>query len=255
MFNASEYKIPHHSNLTKDEEAVLVRNWQTRRCEVSRCKLIKHNLKFVAGIAALYRNKFKHVPFPDLVSYGIFGLYRAIETFDPSMGYVLRTHANNWVRQKIIRGVEDNESLIRTPANIHEKMRRKLKDGVDLDDTEKAIMDNVRGVNRLDDIYGDGKDNSGLGITVVDKFSFINHTFDLLPDYNMEKKQRDDMVIKAVSELPKEERDVVNHMFGIGGYTQHNLRETGKSLGVSHEKIRKIKAQSIERLRYIVKKT
>ena len=55
-------------------------------------------------------------------------------------------------------------------------------------------------------------------------------------------------VQEAVNRLPERERDVVELRFGLGGREPTPLRETGRKLGISAERVRQIEEDALQRL-------
>ena len=53
---------------------------------------------------------------------------------------------------------------------------------------------------------------------------------------------------RAVERLPERERDVVELRFGLGGQEPTPLRETGRRLGISAERVRQIESRALKRL-------
>ena len=53
---------------------------------------------------------------------------------------------------------------------------------------------------------------------------------------------------QAVSSLPERERNVVELRFGLGGEEPTPLRETGRRLGISAERVRQIEEEALEHL-------
>ena len=54
--------------------------------------------------------------------------------------------------------------------------------------------------------------------------------------------------MRAVSDLPDQERDVLRLRFGIGRAEPVALRETGRQLGMSAENVRQIEDRALRRL-------
>lgn len=58
----------------------------------------------------------------DRISFGILGLMRATQTFDPDRGR-FSTYATWWIRQTVSRGVDDTGRLIRIPVHAVDRLR------------------------------------------------------------------------------------------------------------------------------------
>ncbi len=72
------------------------------------------NLRLVVGLAKKYCNR--GLPFIDLIQEGNIGLLKSISKFDYRLGNRLSTYACWWIRQSIIRSIEDKASTIRVPV-------------------------------------------------------------------------------------------------------------------------------------------
>jgi len=75
------------------------------------------NLRLVLSIANQRYMHSRNVPFEDVFHYGLLGLHRAIEKFDPHRKIHFSTYATFWIKQAISRGYE-KEKLIRIPAYL-----------------------------------------------------------------------------------------------------------------------------------------
>jgi RNA polymerase sigma factor (sigma-70 family) len=56
-------------------------------------------------------------------------------------------------------------------------------------------------------------------------------------------------VTAAIDQLPAREADVLRLRFGIGVEDEHSLREVGRQLNLSAERVRQIEVRAFERLR------
>ena len=88
----------------------------------ARQELIIHNLKLVVSIAKQYLNL--GLSFEDLIQEGNLGLLKAIEKFDPSLGYKFSTYATWWIRQAVARGAADKSRAIRIPVHLYERVKK-----------------------------------------------------------------------------------------------------------------------------------
>jgi len=121
------------SLLTPREEVELIGTYKDRARSIedrdeARKRLIESNLRLVLSIAKVYR--YMGIPFSDLISEGNIGLMTAIEKFDPHKlskeghQHRLSTYATWWIRQRILRFVISNQSIIRVPEHIIDKINR-----------------------------------------------------------------------------------------------------------------------------------
>jgi RNA polymerase primary sigma factor len=106
--------------LTHEEEqslAVLAQSGDERAWH----RMILANLRLVASIARQYETS--AMPLLDAIQSGSFGLLKAIERFDPDRGVHFGTYATYWIRQAIIRELQNTARLIRLPGHVHERLR------------------------------------------------------------------------------------------------------------------------------------
>lgn len=85
-------------------------------------RMICSNLRLVSWIAKQYQNQ--GLQFQDLFQEGVFGLIRAVEKFDPSMGYSFSTYAYRWIRGMIKNAIAKQSRLIRLPIYVEETISR-----------------------------------------------------------------------------------------------------------------------------------
>ncbi len=77
----------------------------------ARNKIVESFVPLIRHIAHKYLAN-KNVEEGDLVSYGVIGLMQAIETFDPSRGVKLQTHASNRIHGEIKDSFRQGEGLL-----------------------------------------------------------------------------------------------------------------------------------------------
>ena len=68
------------------------------------------------------------------------------------------------------------------------------------------------------------------------------------PHEEVEIGLRDQTVRAALDQLPDQEREVIGLRFGLGGADPTPLREAGRRLGLSPERVRRIEHKALERL-------
>ena len=99
--------------LNKEEEidlATKARNGDKK----AKDKLIISNLRFVITVAKKYQNN--GLPLADLINEGNIGLIRAAELFDPNKGFKFISYAVWWIRQAIVKAIQNTNRTIRIPS-------------------------------------------------------------------------------------------------------------------------------------------
>lgn len=99
-----------------------------RRGKRARDRFIRANLRLVINVADRYRS----VPAQygdDLIQAGNMGLMRAVERFDPARGYKFSTYAYWWIRQGIHSFLEHHSRTVRLPTT-HAAQYTKLQTAI-----------------------------------------------------------------------------------------------------------------------------
>jgi RNA polymerase primary sigma factor len=249
-------EIRRYPLLTADEEVELSKRIEQGDLQAKE-RMINSNLRLVVSIAKKYQGQ--ELSLLDLIQEGIFGLIRAAEKFDWRKGYKFSTYATFWIRQAIQRGLANKARTIRIPVHIGQRERKIVRAERDLSaklgrapnddeiareaelplDQVEEVRDAARTVTSLDRPVGEEGDTA-LG--------------DLLeggsppPDQEVEVSLSEQLLRRTIEELPETERDVITLRFGLTGDEPQPLRETGRRLGLSAERVRQIESRALKRL-------
>ena len=215
------------------------------------------NLRLVVSVARKYQGH--GLSLGDLVQEGMLGLIRATEKFDWRRGFKFSTYATLWIRQAIQRGLENSSRTIRLPVHIAQRERkinrteRELATKLGREPTEDELAAAVElPVDQVIEIRKAARPLTSLDQPVGDDgetaFGDLLASNSPNPEDEVVTGAGTSAVQEAVNRLPERERDVVELRFGLGGREPTPLRETGRKLGISAERVRQIEEDAVERL-------
>jgi RNA polymerase primary sigma factor len=249
-------EVRRHPLLTAEEEVELAKRIEEGDAAAKE-RMINSNLRLVVSLAKRYQGQ--DLPLLDLIQEGILGLIRAAEKFDWRRGYKFSTYATFWIRQAIQRGIANKARTIRIPVHIGQRERKIARTQRELQaelgrpptDEEVAeraeikvadieeLRDAARAVTSLDRPIGE-EGEAAFG--------------DLLPSDAPEPEEevdislRSEALMRALDQLPDREREVVKLRFGVNGGEPTPLRETGRRMGLSPERVRQLEGKALKRL-------
>jgi RNA polymerase primary sigma factor len=249
-------EIRRYPLLTAQEEVEISKRIEQGDLEAKE-RMINSNLRLVVSIAKKYQGQ--ELSLLDLIQEGIFGLIRASEKFDWRKGYKFSTYATFWIRQAIQRGLANKARTIRIPVHIGQRERKIVRAERDLSarlgreptddeiaahaelplDQVEEVRDAARTVTSLDRPVGEEGDTA-LGDLLEGGSPPV--------DQEVEVSLSEQLLRQTIEELPETERDVITLRFGLTGDDPQPLRETGRRLGLSAERVRQIESRALKRL-------
>lgn len=218
------------------------------------------NLRFVINIAKKYRNKVELLNFLDLIQEGNKGLLHAILKFDHKRNLRFSTYASFWIKESILKSICTTEDLIRIPVDKQSKWKKLCETRDLLKSTYKYTIENLcevtgfteKQIDELDQIYSkqfiyidqvpassdDDEENF---------FEFIADDSAPIPSEICELNMAEERIEKIIKKnLDKKRQKTLKLLYGEKEMT---LKAAGKKLGVSRERTRQLREDSLETLR------
>lgn len=263
--------VSRNSELISREEEVALAKRIEQGDQQAKQKLAQANLRLVIKIAKRYAGR--GAAFMDLVQEGNLGLMKAIDKFNPRLGYRFSTYATWWIKQSVFQAFAEHDRPIRLPGHVLDsviKLRKaryvlKEKLGRAATDDELALHMGVsvkkvqqlsRSAQRMmsleaEVVLKDGNTQS-LGETIED---------DSLPEPGAVLSQNTALHLlrlALLNHLDERERDILFRRFGLRAASNQNeivtkgkmtLEEIGKLYGVTRECVRQTELRAMRKLR------
>lgn len=221
-------------------------------------RFIEHNLKLVVAIAKDYRNL--GLSFPDLIQEGNLGLIRAVEKFDHRRGFKFSTYAVWWIRQALVRAIQNHSRTIRLPSHVHDRLQRSQRVRAELTgklgreptpaELAPALGTDTDSLEALDRLSREAISlESNVAGTEKRLEDFVPDATASRPDGGIDDDRMRMGVGSLIGSLTPREQLILRLRYGLGGEEEHTLEQIGQSLGLSRERVRQLEARALKKLR------
>ncbi|MFZ5802089.1 MAG: FliA/WhiG family RNA polymerase sigma factor [Candidatus Omnitrophota bacterium] len=244
----------------KEEDLKMWKKFKRTKSPHLRDEIIKKYLylvKYVAGRVAIGLPP--NVEYNDLVSYGILGLFDAINKYDVTQGNKFETYAVSRVRGSImdeLRKLDWAPRLLRKRAREMERKCKELEEKhgrMATDDEVAAAMKmtseelnslysdlNATTFLSLDEVWQNDDGNKPISRLQTVEDSLITNQFNYVNQSEVKE-----ILASVIDELPKNEKLVIVLYY----YENLTLREIGEVLDVSESRVCQIHTKVVTRLR------
>jgi RNA polymerase sigma factor (sigma-70 family) len=221
-------------------------------------RFIEHNLKLVVAIAKDYRNL--GLSFPDLIQEGNLGLIRAVEKFDHRRGFKFSTYAVWWIRQALVRAIQNHSRTIRLPSHVHDRLQRSQRVRAELTgklgreptaaELAPELGTDTGSLEILDLLSREAISlESSVAGTEKRLEDFVSDPTSSPPDTGLDSERMRSGVGHLICALTSREQLILRLRYGLGGEEEHTLEQIGQSLGLSRERVRQLEARALKKLR------
>ena len=223
----------------------------------ARERLILRVLPLVSRTARRYAGR--DVDHADLLQEGIVGVLRALERYEAERGVPFTAYAGWWVRQAMQQAVAEQSRAVRLPTHVlwdihdlREARERTAPQGA----TDAELGRRLGwGERRLEDVVRAERPALSLDLPYAADDGAAGSLGDLLADPLAEQAYEDILgtltgsrLRALMTTLTEREREVLRWRFGLGT-EELSLRQIGRRLGMSGERVRQIENRALAKLR------
>ncbi len=227
----------------------------------AREQLVRSNLRLVVNIAKRYADR--GMSLGDLIEEGNLGLIKAVDYFDPDRGTRFSTYAAWWIRQSIKRSLLTSVQPVHVPTymvalinhwrHAATELQNKLGRWPEVEEMADVMQLPLRKSKIIHEV-----------VKVLSSIKDVSVTDDSSEDHDMERVLEDDgggqpedelvedeekvKVLKLLNEIDPREANVLRLHYGLDSCKPMTLKEIGKKLGLTRERIRQIQRHALTKL-------
>jgi RNA polymerase primary sigma factor len=254
-------EIDESSLLTAEEEYEYGKKVMDENDPWAREQLVRSNLRLVVNIAKKYGGR--GMSLGDLIEEGNLGLIKAVDYFDPDRGTRFSTYAAWWIKQSIKRSLLENIQPVHVPtymvslinqwrhaaSEVEGRVGRKLT----LEEMAELMHVPIRKakvIHRIVEVLGNTGESFG-GDEQDDSVALESTLEDNnagRPEDCLVQDEEKAKAVRLLDELDPREAEVLRLHYGIGEKQSLSLKEIGKKMGLTRERIRQIRRDALTNL-------
>lgn len=226
-------------------------------------QLYSQNRGYIFKIA----NRYAHVcDIEDLMQEGYFGLYEAVQRYEDTAGVLFMSYASYWVRQSIIRYLENNGLTVRIPSHLYNKIigYKRLISAFEMQlgrkptdrelmaclEVSQQVLEGIKkayhefySIGSLDGLVPGTDGDMQLSDIVADQDIDLENS---VIDGMMENSIQTELWQIVKNSVTPEQNKVIECRYK----ENMSLEVAGQSIGQTRDKIRNIEAKALRKLRH-----
>ena len=229
-------------------------------CLESKDRMIRSNLRLVIAIAKNYANR--GLPLLDLIEEGNIGLIRAVEGFDPAQGARFSTYGSWWIKQSIKRMLVNATQPIHIPAYMVDligkwrqastRLTEELGRTPNNEEMSEALdvpLRKIHAIRRaMKAVASSNQAPAGRDGEAADFAELCADSRQGQPEISVERREDYEMIIRLLDSIDERDARVIKLRFGLEGQPPLTLKEIGREVGLTRERVRQIEMEALRRL-------
>ncbi len=212
-------------------------------------KIVEENYGLVVSMARKYS---ANGNFDDLVQEGLIGLLKAIEKYDPNLGWKFSTFATWWIRDEIMRFILKNSNDYKIPVNLTKKLfklqqyQRQFYHLTGREPTDEELMQLSGYDKKIIKFYRKYMFVNDISLEEVTET--FNTGDENLEDYLL-KNMLEKRLAEAIEQLSEEEKKVINLKYALVGEERYTYSKIAEVLNISRKKVKQIEEKALNKIK------
>lgn len=227
-------------------------------------ELIYYNLRLVVSIAKKYQNN--GIELIDLIQSGNEGLIKAAKKYNYKMGIKFSTYATYWIRQFIIRSIDNESRIIRVPVEISQiifKIKTYMSDfyfeyGYEPSieqialqtklpvPTVKVAIKNMESVLSYNVEVNNEEYDGEIEMLELLPDERETHFTECIDNEIFGEQFRS--TLKELTSISDRDKVIIAYRYGFKDGKCYTLEQVGKMLGIQKERVRQLEERALKKL-------